>query len=119
MIEPSRIVRKTGIPSSRPASVAGMSECLFWAWMTSARSRQRDLAFPAAEPRVEAERDAAEGVDHARPRRVVDDWHHRAGRLETARGELGEELGLRVLDLVIGIRERAESGGAQPATPLG
>ncbi len=33
-----RTIAPTGRPSSHPARVAGMSECLFWAWITSARS---------------------------------------------------------------------------------
>src|SRR6266566_386857 len=67
---------------------------------------QSGLALPAAQALVERQRDTADDVDHARPRRVEDDRHHWALGLEAARGELGQELPARVLDLVIGIGVR-------------
>src|SRR2546427_463253 len=78
---------------------------------------QGGFALPAMEPRVEPQGHAANRVDQSGPGRVVDDRHDRPHWLEPAGLELAEELLGRVLDPVIGIREREEPRLAEPLPP--
>src|SRR2546426_12187549 len=77
------------------------------------------FALPAMEPRVEPQGPAANRVDQSGPGRVVDDRHDRPHGLEPAGLELAEELLGRVLDPVIGIREREEPRPAELLPPGG
>src|SRR3989442_9304036 len=69
---------------------------------------QSGLALPAAQALVERQPDTAHDVDHPRPRRVEDDPHHWALRLQAPRRYRGQELPARQLDLVLRLGGREQ-----------